>query len=184
MPTRAMTEPSAGLMEARSPPEGWRIQSPSHAPEFTGSISNRSKTSFAVAVAIMIGLRRRFRKLFCEPAKRGDASGESSAGCRSFSPHFFYHRRLKGGIVPFRITLGAADAHARVACGGAGFLHCADVKRIADDVAVGRVQRHFDERFGIARQQRRQRGVYRDARGAQAPHGFQTLRDGRAMRLI
>src|ERR1035441_10916943 len=71
MRTRAMTDPSAGLMEASSPPEGLGIQSPSQAPELTGSISNRSKTSFAVAV--IVDLRKRFRK----PGKGLGAGGES-----------------------------------------------------------------------------------------------------------
>src|ERR1019366_964261 len=174
MRTRAMTEPSAGLMEASSPPEGLGIQSPSHAPELTGSISNRSKTSFAVAV--IVDLRK--------PAKSVGAGGELPAGCRSLLPHPFNYRRLKGGVVPFRETLGAADAHARIARGGAALLHRAHVKRIADDIAVRGVQRQADERFRIARQQRRQRGVYRDARGAQAAHGFEALCDGRGVRLV
>src|ERR1039457_511142 len=145
MRTRAMTEPSAGLMDASSPPEGLGIQSPSHAPELTGSISNRSKTSFAVAV--IVDLRKRFRK----PGKGLGAGGESPAGRRGPLPHPFYYRRLKGpagrrrplphpfyyrrlkgGVVPFRKTLGAADAHARIARGGAALLHRAHVKRIAD----------------------------------------------------
>src|ERR1035438_130949 len=178
MRTRAMTEPSAGLMEASSPPEGLGIQSPSQAPELTGSISNRSKTSFAVAV--IVDLRKRFRK----PGKGLGAGGESPAGRRSPLPHPFYHRRLKGGVVPFRKTLGAADAHARIARGGAALLHRAHVKRIADDIAFRGVHRQVDERFRIARQQWRQRGVYRNARGAQAANGFQALCDGRAVRLI
>src|ERR1039457_5145951 len=166
MRTRAMTEPSAGLMDASSPPEGLGIQSPSHAPELTGSISNRSKTSFAVAV--IVDLRK--------PAKSVGAGGELPDGCRSLLPHPFNYRRLKGGVVPFRETLGAADAHARIARGGAALLHRAHVKRIADDIAVRGVQRQADERFRIARQQRRQRGVYRDARGAQAAHGLEAAR--------
>src|ERR1022692_3158877 len=174
MRTRAMTEPSAGLTEASSPPEGLGIQSPSHAPELTGSISNRSKTSFAVAV--IVDLRK--------PGKGLGAGGESPAGRRGPLPHLLYHRRLKGGVVPFRKTLGAADAHARIARGGAALLHRAHVKRIADDIAVRGVQRQVDERFRIARQQWRQRGVYRNARGAQAANGFQALGRGRAVRLI
>src|ERR1035441_1580377 len=186
MRTRAMTEPSAGLMDASSPPEGLGIQSPSHAPELTGSISNRSRTSFAVAV--IVDLRKLLCKLLCrllcKPGKGLGAGGESPASRRSPLPHPFYYRRLKGGVVPFRKTLGAADAHASIARGGAALLHRAHVKRIADDIAVRGVQRQVDERFRIARQQRRQRGVYRNARGAQAAHGFQALGRGRAVRLV
>src|SRR5580658_5457176 len=176
MCTRAMTEPSAGLMEASSPPEGWGIQSPSHAPELTGSISSRSRISFDVAVAVIVVLRK--------PGKGRYPGGESPAGRRSPLPHFFYYDRLKRRVVPFRKSLGAADAHARIARGGARLLHRAHMKRIADDIAVRGFERQADERLRIARQQRRQRGVHRDARRAEAAHGFQTLGDGRAVRLI
>src|SRR5580658_6171108 len=124
MRTRAITDPSAGLMESSSPPEGCEIQSPSHAPELTGSISNRSKTSFAVAVAVMIVLRKRFRK----PAKGRHTGGEPPAGCRGALPHLFHRRHLKGGVVPFRKTLGPADTHGGFARGGAKLLQCAHMK--------------------------------------------------------
>src|ERR1700683_2145027 len=106
MRTRAITEPSAGLMEASSPPEGLAIHSPSQAPELTGSISKRSSISLAVAVAIMVVLRKRS----CEPGKSVCAGSKPAPGSFGPAPHFLGHRRLKGGIVPFGKAAGAADA--------------------------------------------------------------------------
>jgi hypothetical protein len=122
--------------------------------------------------------------LLRKPGKGVGAGGESPPGGRRLLPHPFHHRRLKSGIVPFRKTLRAADAFARIARGGAALLHGAHMERIADDIAVRSVERQPDQRFRIAGQQRRQRGVYRDARGAQTAHGFQALGDGCTVRLV
>src|SRR5262245_25231455 len=121
MRTRAMTEPSAGLIEASSPPDGLAIHSPSHAPELTGSISNRSRISFAVSVAVMFGLR--------EPGESFCPGSKSAPGGLGPASHSFRYRHLKGGVVPFREIASAADAQTRISRRRAVLLDRADMQR-------------------------------------------------------
>src|ERR1700733_672964 len=176
MRTRAIAEPSAGLMEHSSPPEGLAIHSPSQAPELSGSISKRSSISSDVAVAIMIVLRK--------PRKGLRAGSKSAPGSFGPSSHSFGHRRLKSGVVPFSEIARAADAHGRLAGGRTVLLYGADVKWIADDIAIRCIESQVDERLRIAGQQRRQRGVGWNAGCAQAPQSLEALGNGRAVRLV
>src|ERR1700722_12639351 len=93
MRTRAITEPSAGLMEASSPPDGLAIHAPSQAPELTGSISKRSSISVAVAVAVIIDLRKRYSQARRRPACRSRICVRQLRPYAAFFPPLQFEKR-------------------------------------------------------------------------------------------
>src|SRR5436853_5780973 len=76
-------------------------------------------------------------------------------------------RRLEFRIVPLGVAIPLTDEQGGFPRGGPGLLHRPHVERITDDIASSGLDRHIDEGFRVARQQRSESCVGPNSRRAE-----------------
>jgi hypothetical protein len=88
------------------------------------------------------------------------------------------------GIVPLQKAALLADPPGTFAGNCSIRLGFPHVKRVANEIPAGSLQRHTHQLHGIARQNRSDRNVRLDSRAVQTPDNMQALGNGAAQRLI